>query len=343
MRHEVDTSKWKEFKVGELFDVLKGRRLTKADMIDGDTNFIGSSAMNNGITAHISNTEYVNEGGVLTVCYNGSVGETFYQDEPFWASDDVNILKPKQPVTREALLFVGSILRNLGLAYDWVDKWTRDIMLETLITLPAVICGDPDWDYMDTYMSKIIAEEQARADELVTRDISRHEIDVSGWKEFQIGGDGGLFDVVKGTRLTRANMVEGDINFVSASSFNNGIAAHIANTEKVHPGNLLTVSYNGSDIGRTFYQAEPFWASDDVNVLYPRFPLTRNIAMFLAPLIKEVGSSHIYKDKWLQEDMMAAKIPLPIDDDAEPDWGYMDARMFKIMREKQIWIDKLMG
>ena len=55
--------------------------------------------------------------------------------------------------------------------------------------------------------------------------------------------------------------------------------AKIANKEHLHKGGTITVSYNGS-VGETFYQEEPFWASDDVNVLYPKFNLTKNIAMF---------------------------------------------------------------
>lgn len=54
---KIDTSGWKEFLVGELFDVVKGTRLTKANMIPGDIRFIGSSAMNNGCTAMVGNTE----------------------------------------------------------------------------------------------------------------------------------------------------------------------------------------------------------------------------------------------------------------------------------------------
>ena len=83
-------------------------------------------------------------GGVLTVCYNGSVGETFYQSEPFWASDDVNILEPKTEISRNSMLFVGTVIRHLGQYYNWTDKWTRDVMLETLITLPITSLGNPE-------------------------------------------------------------------------------------------------------------------------------------------------------------------------------------------------------
>jgi hypothetical protein len=163
---KVDINGWREFKMGELFNIVKGKRLTKANMVEGETNFIGSSAVNNGITARIGNTEYVHAGGVLTVCYNGSVGETFFQDEEFWASDDVNILDPKKDVSRNAMLFVGAVIRHAGQSYSWANKWTRDVMLTTPITLPATESGDPDWEYMDSYMSKIMDESRVRVDSL---------------------------------------------------------------------------------------------------------------------------------------------------------------------------------
>lgn len=48
--------------------------------------------MNNGCTAMVGNTENMHPANTITVCYNGSVGETFYQDRPFLASDDVIFL-----------------------------------------------------------------------------------------------------------------------------------------------------------------------------------------------------------------------------------------------------------
>ena len=80
----------------------KGTRLTKTQMLEGDIAFIGASAMNNGITARIANKEHVFNAGAITVCYNGSVGESFYQTEPFWASDDVNVLIPKENMSDES-------------------------------------------------------------------------------------------------------------------------------------------------------------------------------------------------------------------------------------------------
>ena len=90
-----DYLEWTAFRLGDLFVISKGTRLTKAQMIPGEINYIGASSMNNGVTARIGNTDHLFPAGMITVCYNGSVGESFYQPESFWASDDVNVLAAK--------------------------------------------------------------------------------------------------------------------------------------------------------------------------------------------------------------------------------------------------------
>ena len=80
-----------EISMDSVFTIKKGKRLTKADIIAGTTNFIGAISGNNGIRERISE-EPLYEGNCITVNYNGSVGEAYYQETPFWTSDDVNVL-----------------------------------------------------------------------------------------------------------------------------------------------------------------------------------------------------------------------------------------------------------
>lgn len=153
---KIDTSKWKPFAIGSIFDVVKGTRLTKANMVPGTTRFIGSSAMNNGCTAMVGNTENVHPANTLTVCYNGSVGETFYQDEPFLASDDVNVLYPKFDMSRNIALFIIPLIKAISKKYNYIDKWKREVMISNKISLPVDSNGEPDWAYMDSYMSEVM-------------------------------------------------------------------------------------------------------------------------------------------------------------------------------------------
>jgi hypothetical protein len=94
-----------------------------------------------------------------------------------------------------------------------------------------------------------------------------------------------LFDVRKGKRLTKADMDSGALPFIGAIDINNGLT-HRINADPIHPGNTITVVYNGNNVAEAFYQPEPFWCTDDVNVLYPRFGLNPKIALFIATIIR---------------------------------------------------------
>ena len=150
-----------------------------------------------------------------------------------------------------------------------------------------------------------------------------NKIDISQWKPFSIEK---LFTVVKGTRLTKANMRDGDIRFIGASAINNGVTSYIANKEKLHPANTITITYNGS-VGEAFYQDKEFWASDDVNVLYPKFEMNQYTALFIIPLLKSAGRKYAFIDKWKKETMEKDSIMLPVDKTGNPDFAYMEKYM----------------
>ena len=155
---KIDTSQWKPFEYQSLFRIEKGERLTKADMKEGGIRYIGASAFNNGVTAHIGNTEHLHEANTITVCYNGSIGSAFYQEEPFWASDDVNVFYPKFKMDLYIALFFVSLFRREGIRYQFLDKWTLDKMNETIVLLPCDNKGTPDWNTIRNITKKLYDE-----------------------------------------------------------------------------------------------------------------------------------------------------------------------------------------
>jgi hypothetical protein len=91
----------------------------------------------------------------------------------------------------------------------------------------------------------------------------------------------------------------------------------------IHEGNTITVNYNGS-VGESFYQPKPFWASDDVNVLYPKFRFNKYIAMFLIPLIKGEKYRFNYGRKWESSRMKESIIRLPVNNLGNVDVDFME-------------------
>jgi hypothetical protein len=143
---------WQNFPLDYLFDIRKGRRVTKADRSPGSTRFIGATEKNNGIT-DLADLAPIFPAGTLTVVYNGnSVGNTFLQNLEYFACDDVNVLIPKFPMSQWVLLFIATIIKHGRSRFTYGFKWTLARMKTTMVCLPVDSSGSPDWMYMEAFM-----------------------------------------------------------------------------------------------------------------------------------------------------------------------------------------------
>ena len=142
---------WSDFVLDNLFEVKKGKRVTKAARTPGNTRFIGASDKRNGITDHCDLVPNF-EAGTLTVPYNGSVGFAFYQDESYFACDDIQVLIPRTPMNKWVLLFIATMVRYEKSRFTYGYKWHMARMRKTTIRLPATSTGDPDWCFMESFM-----------------------------------------------------------------------------------------------------------------------------------------------------------------------------------------------
>ena len=146
--------KWARFRLEELFVFEKGKRLTRAAMTEGVVPFVGASSANNGIRAYVGH-EPGHRGGAISVCYNGSVGEAFYQPVPFCASDDVNVLRPRFVMNEWTALFVCALIRREQYRYNYGRKWHLARMKGAEVRIPVDRCGDPDWNLVSRYMRSL--------------------------------------------------------------------------------------------------------------------------------------------------------------------------------------------
>lgn len=143
---------WSDVPLEDIFEIKKGRRVTKADRSPGTTRFVGASEKNNGIT-DLADLAPIFSGGTLTVVYNGnSVGNAFLQDQDYFACDDVNVLVPRHPMSRWVLLFIATIIKHGRSRFTYGYKWTLGRMKVTSVRLPVDADGNPDWTYMDSFM-----------------------------------------------------------------------------------------------------------------------------------------------------------------------------------------------
>lgn len=252
---------------------------------------------------------------------------TFHEEPCVTGQGMYYIVVPKY-IPRRAIRYVITVLQSaVEGKFGYSDCFIGSSMDDLSIKLPSTPDGAPDWAYMESYMANL----ETKVAESLTllqaaKDAEKKKVDTREWGSFALGT---LFNIVKGKRLTKAEMKSGETPFIGSSALKNGCTAMIGNDKNQHPENTITVCYNGS-VGETFYQDQPYIASDDVNVLYPKFTMNRQIALFIVPLIKGVSSRYDYIDKWKKEAMEADKIYLPVDKNGQPDWAYMEEYMRKV-------------
>lgn len=154
----LETEKWGEFKVSDIFTIKKGKRLTSEEQTNGCVPYVGAIDSNNGITNMIGQAA-IHDENTISLSYNGSVGEAFYQPEEYWATDDVNALYFKEsngyPFNVYIGLFICAILRKEKYRFSYGRKWILTEMENTLIRLPVQTDGTPDWTWMENYMRSL--------------------------------------------------------------------------------------------------------------------------------------------------------------------------------------------
>jgi len=103
------------------------------------------------LSAHIGQ-EPIFKGNTITVNYNGSVGEAFYQSAPHWACDDVNVLCPKFEINEYIGLFIVAVIKLEKYRFNYGRKWKLERMNDSSIKLPINSNGSPDWQFMEDYI-----------------------------------------------------------------------------------------------------------------------------------------------------------------------------------------------
>jgi hypothetical protein len=152
----LDDKEWGEFELESIFNINSGVRLTKADMKEGNTPFIGATDSNNGITEFVSNKNNSEDKNVLGVNYNGSVVENFYHPYTAIFSDDVKRLTLKNVEGNEFLyLFMKTIVLKQKIKYRYGYKFNATRMKRQKIMLPINRNNEPDYEFMENYMKNL--------------------------------------------------------------------------------------------------------------------------------------------------------------------------------------------
>ena len=161
------------------------------------------------------------------------------------------------------------------------------------------------------------------------------ELNIGTWREYNLCGEDGLFECMGSKTTPKVELEQrgsGVYPYVTTQATGNGIAGfYDVYTEF---GNVLTI--DSAVLGTCFYQKDKFSASDHVEILKPKFDMTKYIALFLVTILNKNAQilGYAYNLKRSQEALKQETIILPSrmkeNENFEPDWQYMEEYMKEI-------------
>lgn len=355
MKSKIDINKWKEFKIGDLFDIhpTKAYKMNNSALLseDGINPVIVNSCYNNGIGGY-TNYDCTEDGNMITFSDTTSANSIFYQKDKFVGYPHVQGMYPigeyKDKWNEYTYLFFITLFKEKAINsnYDYVNKFTRESAKEIMIKLPVDNKDNPDWNYMEQYMKKIEKHAMKAINGLNSCSEETTKIDIAKWGEFHLYD---IFDIDSGSKMDKIAMKFDNptINFVGRSGINNGVTAVVDEVEDYVPykaGNL-TLALGGAYLGSCFVQEKDFYTSQNVVVLIPKEDISFYAKEFICAVIFKEGNTH-YKafidelNRHIKTDFV---IKLPVDSYGKPNYEYMDKYMIELLNNTKNQLSCLNG
>lgn len=341
---KIDTNSWETFVFGEVFEMQSQKEISPIYALNNTQKsdimypFLGQSSENNCIISYIYLDDELllnNKEKEIVIIIHSNNHLSFCIDEPFYLKDGhgaTSIFKNIHLDKYNVRFIIAVLNRTMDSLFTYDVKATKDSLKKMLIKLPATSGGEPDWDYMSSYMKKIMEESKIYLEKLNQVKNNKELINVTQWQRFHLYDDE-LFDIDMGTKMDKAKMTElnPEVNFVGRANNNNGITACIDKIEGVEPyaaGNM-TLSLGGEYLGSCFIQPDVFYTSQNVVVLVPKWDMSFEVKQFISAMIFK--ESRLYYKAFVDELNRHIKTDftflLPVEADNKPDWKYMEQYM----------------
>ena len=342
---KIDVNAWKEFVVGKLFGddkfvkppVLHNRQVRPDEY---GIPYVVRTKFNNGISGRVAEVDGVEPSPAGVISWGAENATFFHQEEPFLSGRDIYYVDTRG-IPPMACKFLTACFQKIASKYPYNYGLFPALMKAERIKLPVDASGEPDWAYMDSYMSQVMQDAEASLDAMDQADGEATAIDVSGWQEFVIGD---LFDKLnlkvlnpnfnKSLDVSEVRSEEFCLPLVNAKHGNNGIMFYGREEDFESAEMTIDIVQNGAiATGDVYAQPQKTGVLWDAYLIKPKVDITSPMTLhFLATVIeKAIKDKFSYDDKCVWDKAKLLNVKLPVDTSGEPDWAYMDAYMSHVM------------
>lgn len=349
----LDEREWKAFAVDELFTrIVPTKGKTTGQLVAGDdVPYIAAAKNNNGCAGVYSSKpypEWISEGNCIVFVQlgDGAAGLAYYVPMNFIGmSGKTSCGYIDGKLNCYNGLFIAKALSSNKAIFSHGHSWTGRRLLKTRCMLPATEEGEPDYDFMTSYMQEMYNVKrkqynsylQERIAELgIVSDENKDDwtslIETRRWEPFRIDS---IFEILPGKRLVAADSSLGVRPFIGALDNSNGVARFVSDINDSLDKNVLGVNYNGNGMVIGFYHPYECIFSDDVK----RFHLKEwednaYVLLFMKTSILMQKQKFGYLYKFNADRMAHTSIMLPVTNEGNPDYGFMESFGKKLMLHK---------
>ena len=349
---KLSDREWKDFPVPYVFQkIQRGKRLKKADHISGIVPYVSSTANNNGVDGYIEAIEGTRTfENCISLANSGSVGTAFYEPFVFVASDHVTSLK-RENTSQYVYLFLTAVLEQQGSNFNF-NREINDLRIRKMrIMLPVNSNDEPDYQFMEDYMKELMVAKRKQYQEYVEQRLVKLgiddvkntkrggyslELESKEWKIFIVGD---LFSVKRPIARNKDQYENGNVPFVASGSGNNGVMKCCKPHKNEELDNTGCITVSPVD-GSVFYHPYNFLgrggAGSSILMLYADNINLYN-GQFIAKMIANTcACKYTYGHMGNKDSIKHERIMLPVNDNGEPNYEFMEDCGRRMMAKKYI-------
>lgn len=348
----INVKNWKNFILSRIFLIKSPSSRTIKDYSEGETPYVSSGGINNGIVSYLEpkEEEKLEKGNCISISpLEGT--PCFYQKDDFLgrggAGSAISLLYNNN-LNEYNALFICEVIKASAKKFNYSDAFNSDNLKTLSIKLPVKKKDyvneteknyEPDWKYMEEFMMNIEKKARSKINDLNFIKGNQTSIDVSKWKRFNLY-DINLFEISSGNKFDRSKMQSTNptVNFVGRSGKNNGVTCEVDEIDGIKPftAGSMTIALGGN-IGSCFIQKKDFYTSQNVIVLIPRWEMNEEVKLFISSVIFRESQMYYktFEDELNRHISTDFSIMLPVDTNDIPDWNFMKNFIETINRKSE--------
>ena len=152
------------------------------------------------------------------------------------------------------------------------------------------------------------------------------------WKPVKLTS---IFDLQRGRESNMSMLDAGDIPLVSAKNGSNGLKSFVKNPQKLVNGNCISLNNDGDGgAGLAYYQPAKMALDTHVTALIPKINVNRDSMLFISECISGLHGFFGHGHSISNLRAKATSILIPVTNDDEPDYKYMEQYVVTIRKKK---------